>query len=259
MSRNRNWSGPLLWAIYLSLLLVLLPHTAWGFARFEPAGRGWLGIPWGAFTAWSAAFAFEAAIAALTHKLANRIANAPQFSDDRAAWRRLSYQYGNAYAAGLFVAVAVSALANFGHAVEYGQTFVIFAQYNVSPLLYSLAFGGILPLVSLLFARILADTGEGEAGSNPVLEQANGTIKQLKVELRSTEAQAAEAETRATKAEQRFAAAGDVMARLFAEEKRPRILAAAERWPQLPAASIAIISGASPSYVSEVLKSRNGT
>ena len=47
------------------------------------------------------------------------------------------------------------------------------------------------------------------------------------------------------------------MARLFAEEKRQRVLAAAERWPQLPAASIAVIASASPGYVSEVLKSSN--
>jgi hypothetical protein len=45
---------------------------------------------------------------------------------------------------------------------------------------------------------------------------------------------------------------------LFAEEKRQRILAAAEHWPELPASSIAIITSASPGYVSEVLKGENG-
>jgi hypothetical protein len=67
MKQQRNWSNVLLWAIYLSLLAVLLPHTAWAFARFEPPGNGSFGIAWGAITAWAAAFAFEAAIAALTH------------------------------------------------------------------------------------------------------------------------------------------------------------------------------------------------
>ena len=66
------------------------------------------------------------------------------------------------------------------------------------------------------------------------------------------------AESRAITAEQRFAAAGDLFARLFAEEKRQRILAASERWPELPAASIAIIAGASPGYVSEVLNDGDG-
>ena len=61
---------------------------------------------------------------------------------------------------------------------------------------------------------------------------------------------------KANAAEQRFAAAGDLVVQLFAHEKRQRILAAAEHWPELPASSIAIITSASPSYVPEVLKGR---
>jgi hypothetical protein len=67
MKRQRNWSNMLLWAIYLALLVVLLPHTAWAFGRFESPAVGWLNIRWGMVTAGAAAFAFEAAIAALTH------------------------------------------------------------------------------------------------------------------------------------------------------------------------------------------------
>ena len=67
-----------------------------------------------------------------------------------------------------------------------------------------------------------------------------------------------ETEARASATEQSFTAAGDLVARLFAEEKRQRILAAAEHWPELPASSIAIIASASPGYVSEVLKGENG-
>ncbi len=78
-------------------------------------------------------------------------------------------------------------LANFGHAVEYGQEFAtpaqgrycVFGRYNVPPLLYSLAFGGILPLVSLMFARILANTAEAEAQANPELARAKRTIGEL--------------------------------------------------------------------------------
>jgi hypothetical protein len=83
MRHQRDWSNILLWAIYLSLLAVLLPHTAWAFARFEPPGNGTLGIAWGAITAWAAAFAFEAAIAALTHKLAKHIESTPRYSAGR--------------------------------------------------------------------------------------------------------------------------------------------------------------------------------
>lgn len=45
--------------------MVLLPHTAWAFARFESPSAGWLGISWGVVTAWAAAFAFEASFAVL--------------------------------------------------------------------------------------------------------------------------------------------------------------------------------------------------
>ena len=152
--------------------------------------------------------------------------------------------------------MGVSILANFGHAVEYGRDFAIFDRYNVPPLLYSLAFGGILPLVSLMFARILANTAEAEV--NPELTKAKQTIKELWSELKAAKDHLANAEARANAAEQRFAAAGDLVARLFAGEKRQRILAATEHWPELPASSIAIITSASPGYVSEVLKGGNG-
>jgi hypothetical protein len=253
-----HWSSRMLWIIYLALLAVLLPHTAWAFARFESPSPGWLGVSWGIVTAWAAAFAFEAAIAALTHKLAGHIGTTPRYTAGRVMLRRMSYQYLNEYAAGLFVALGVSALANFAHAVEYGREFAIFGRYSIPPLLYSFTFGGILPLVSLLFARILGDTAEAEAEANPELTKAKQTIKELQVVLDAAEMRIADAESRAIAAEQRFAAAGDLFARLIAEEKRQRILAASERWPELPAASIAIIAGASPGYVSEVLKLSDG-
>ena len=77
MIQKVNWSSVLLWAIYLALLAVLLPHTAWAFGHFESPVAGWLGLQWGVLSAWAAAFAFEAAIAALTHKLAERIETTP--------------------------------------------------------------------------------------------------------------------------------------------------------------------------------------
>ena len=209
-------------------------------------------------TAWAAAFAFEAAIAALTHKLAKHIESTPRYTAGRVWLRRISYQYLNAFSAGLLVAVGVSVLANFGHAVEFGRDFAIFGQHKIPPLLYSLAFGGILPLVSLVFARILANTAETEVGTNSELTQAKQTIKQLRSEVAALGDHLSQAEARANASEQRFAAAGDLVARLFAEEKRQRILAAAERWPQLPASSVAIVAGASASYVTEVLRGRDG-
>ena len=83
MKPSAHWSSKMLWIIYLALLAVLLPHTAWAFARFESPSAGWLGVSWGIVTAWAAAFAFEAAIAALTHKLARRIGTTPRYTAGR--------------------------------------------------------------------------------------------------------------------------------------------------------------------------------
>ncbi len=136
--------------------------------------------------------------------------------------------------------------------------YCVLAQYKIPRLLYSLAFGGIMPRVSLMFARILANRVDGEAGANPELVKAKQTNKELWSESEAVEDHLANAEARANAAEQRFAAAGDLVTRLFAEEKPQRIPAAAERWPELPSASVAIIAGASPGYVSEVLRSSDG-
>lgn len=111
-----------------------------------------------------------------------------------------------------------------------------------APLLYSFTFGGTLPMVSLLFARILGDTAEAEAASSPELTRSKQTIKELQAALDTAETRMSDTEARAIASEQRFAAAGDLFARLFAEEKRLRVLAAYERCPELPAESIATLS-----------------
>ena len=109
-----------------------------------------------------------------------------------------------------------------------------------------------------MFARILANTAETEVGANSELTQAKQIIRSLRSDLEATEERIADTEARAKAAEQRFTAAGDLVAQLSAEDKRQRILAAADRWPQLPTSSVAIVAGASPSYASAVLKSRDG-
>lgn len=38
-----NWTKRALWTIYIALLFVLLPHTAWAFGQFEPEEWRWLG------------------------------------------------------------------------------------------------------------------------------------------------------------------------------------------------------------------------
>lgn len=264
--KSIRWSNVLLWTIYIALLIVLLPHTAWAFTKFEPSGSQWV--------AWAAAFAFEAAIAALTHKLTGAIERTARI---RKRWRRFSAQYLNVYAIGLYVTVGVSALANFAHAVEFGQSFVIFTSYRVPPLVYSVAFGGILPFCSLLFARILANVQYIEVGPDEELEAAKTAERtarketaNLRRQLRSAEQKATLLQERLTDIEHRFAELRQRMkateheanrlreqanaaAALFAGNKQDRIIAVHQRWPGLKNSAIAILVSTSPGHVSETL------
>jgi len=255
----------LLWGIYLCLLGVLLPHTAWLFGSFEPDGT--LGL----VTGWAGALAFEAAIAVLTHKLAQHWERAPVRQErwKTSGWVRLRYWYGNAYLAGLAVSVGVSSLANLAHAVEYGRALQIFARWGIEPPVYQVAVGAVLPIASLLFAAVLSNTVEVEDAPNPDLEKAKADLLETRRALRASEDQrraAEEARARSEQeranAEQRFAAAGDLLAGLMQAEKRQRILAVNAALPKLqpgeeiPLSLLALVSGASVAYVSEVLSSR---
>jgi hypothetical protein len=226
--RAQPWDRWLLWAVYLALLGVLLPHTAWAFGQFEPARWIWLG--------WIAAIAFEGAIAAFTWRLKEQIESSPR---RKSALRRWRERYLNVYAAGLLVAVAISAAANWAHAVEFGQDFAVFGVYSVPPLVYAVGFGAILPFCSLLFARILADVQDSEQEQ----DESQAVIRQLRTSLH-------QAERRAIAAEQ----GARLLLDLTAEDKARRILTARERWPELPNAALAVIADASTSYVSEVLR-----
>jgi hypothetical protein len=225
----------ILWIVYLCLLAVLLPHTAWAFGRMEPSGV------W--FTPWVAAIAFEAAIASLTYKLAEQIERKPKGKTGGKLW---AYRYINAYSFGLAIAMVISALANLAHAVEFGQALKIFADWGIPTAVYSLAFGGVLPLVSLTFAKVLSNVTDDEDASNPELEQAKVTIRELNKHIR-------ELEQRAKLAEDRFGAAGDLFRRIFSDDKQERILAVREWRPKLTGSAIAVITESSPAYVSEVL------
>lgn len=230
------WMNRLLWIVYLCLLGVLLPHTAWAFSQFEPLGN------LGTATAYMAATAFEMAIAGLTHKLAKHIESTPKRTK---GLRRFRYYYVNSYSLGLVASIGVSSLANLAHAVQFGRRIKIFDEYDVPFGLYAVAFGAILPIISLLFARVLSNVSEDGEGEEE-LDLANKTIRDLRTKLHDVEG-------RALDAEGRFEAAGDLFAELMRKNKRDRIIELAERFPELPGRSIAIITESSPSYVSEVI------
>lgn len=246
--------NPILWIIYILLLLVLLPHTAWMFSRGESSNEGYFGVSWGVITAWAAATVFECVIAVMTHKLSHHIENTPKYAAPR---KRLKARYVNAYGAGLLLAWIVSTYANLAHAVEFGQPIKIFSDWGWPVWTYSVAFGAILPTASLLFAWVLSSVIEQDANEgqpNPEIDKLKGTIRELTQQIKTIESDRILAEQKTREAETRFQAAGDLFASLLVDRKKDRIIFAKQKWPALPGSAIAILTETSPALVSETLK-----
>jgi multisubunit Na+/H+ antiporter MnhC subunit len=266
MTEKKSVTTYVLWAVFLSLLAVLLPHTAWAFRKFEPSGEdaftlfeiGTLTITNSDLVSYVAAFAFEAAIAVLVHKLSEHITNTPRSikskKDNWTPLRIAFYHYVNPISFALMIVTIVSALANLAHAVEYGQTLRIMEQWGISLKVYTFAFGAILPVLSLTFARVLSDVTEDEAEESPELTKAKQSEIDLRRQLRESELRLKAAEERARTAEEKFGAMGDLAKHLFAEDKRQRIVFVRQTWPELKNSAIAVITQTSESHVSETLK-----
>lgn len=248
----------ILWLVYFLVLGMLLPHTAWAFRNFEPqANTSW---KLGTFTsadlvAWFGAFAFESAIAVLTHKLSKHLETTPTRIK---GGKRFAYQYLNPIGLGLMMATMLSALANLAHAVEFGRSLRIFVEWGIPQEVYAVAFGGVLPFVSLIFARVLSNVVETEEGPSPELIAANQAKDEFRRKWRDAEEKLRIAEAGRKTAEERFGAMGDLVKYLFSEDKRQRILFARQQWPALPNSAIAIVADASQSHVSEVLRDYGG-
>ena len=95
----RSVTTLVLWLVYVFLLAVLLPHTAWAFRQFEPDDArviGW-GVSSSDLVSYVGALAFEAAIAVLTHKLAAHIEATEKVARKLSEFERLKLRYGNAF------------------------------------------------------------------------------------------------------------------------------------------------------------------
>ncbi len=181
MKTKINTTGVILWAVYISLLTVLLPHTAWAFDRFEPEGG--IRLMGTSLTAWLAALAFEAAIAVLTHRLASHMETTPRYTSGNVKLRILQYRYMNAYAMGLLVTVFVSAFANLAHAVEFGNGLQIAPKGSFIYAVYLAAFGAVLPFASLLFARVLSRAVDEFHTDSPEVQAMKERLRQAGKEL----------------------------------------------------------------------------
>lgn len=248
----------LLWAVYIGVLVVIAPHTQWMFSQFEPSEMHGL--------AWVAAIVFEAAIFAVTHLLVRHIEKrrASTFNFEKARmwpvfqwWPMFRYRYINAYTVLLFIAVFISGWANLAHAVQFGQPLTIVSTWNIPSSFFSVAFGGVLPLVNLLFAAVIAQVDDSESTTDPALEQAKAEKREAEKRAKEAEKARAEFERLLGESEQRYRAIGDVVRYLF-EQRDPlhdRILYVRKTFPQLSQNGISQILGCSVSTVNDAVKS----
>jgi hypothetical protein len=251
-----------LWAVYIGVLVVITPHTQWMFARFEPAHMHGM--------AWVAAVVFEAAIFAVTHLLVRHIeARRPstfnferqRLKDGKVSqfftwWPMFRYRWANAYTALLAVAVMVSGFANLAHAVEYGQDIAIVEAWGIPYGFFAVAFGGILPLVNMLFAAVIAQVGDAEQEANPELDKANKDKRDAERRAKEAERLLADTEHKLIESEQRYRAVGDVVRYLFGDDFAlgERVRYVKKTFPQLSQHGISQILGCSVSTVNEALK-----
>ncbi len=270
-------TGRLLWLVYILLLASLIPHTAWAFDMWESpnAERVEFFGTRASWIAWMFALAFDGAIAGLTHTLKKHIEEMPRIIHTQKAklserwqwWPVFSYRYVNAYVAGLAAAWALSTLSNLAHAVEFGQPMKIITTWGIPTSLYAVAFGAVLPTISLVFARVLSSVRESEQEEDPLfarakadLKEANATIRQLERQANETEQQANEIirslEQQLEASEQRYRAVGDVVRYLFGTDLalRDRVRGIRTTFPNLSQNGIAQLVGCAVSTVNDALQ-----
>lgn len=260
----------LFWAVYIAFLLVLWPQAAWTIGQFQDTTSMWslLGVE-ASPLAWSLAGVVEATIAIVTHRLNVHWMEMPnRYKAQDMTWKRFTYRWMNVYAVALFVAMAVSAVANFTHVVQFtNQNLMIFQSQPWAVPAYQVVFGLALPGISFVFARVLSTMQESEQEEDPAftkakaeLKEANSTIRNLEQSIRSTEQEYSvrvrEAERLANEAEQRYQAVGDVVRWLFGKEEvlRDRIRGIRTTFPTLSQNGIAQLLGCSVSTVNEALQ-----
>jgi hypothetical protein len=227
----------LLWLVYILFLAVLMPHTAWAFAQFQSDKTMTNPMPW------MLAFSVEAVIAAFTHKLAEHLTAKRKLKGVRANLAK----WVNGYSVGLVMVLTISSISNLAYTVQFAGDLAVFTEWGISVGVYEFAFGAMLPFVSLVFALVLSQMAESEAETDPALTEANNALREVRLQLRESE--------RARKiAEDRLNTVLDIAKMFAGDNKKERIVAISQRWPNLPNVAVAVLSESSPTHVSEVLK-----
>lgn len=250
----------LLWLVYAAVLVVVAPHTQWMFSRFEPPTNKWI--------SWVAALAFEASIFVAAHLFVRRVERrkastfnfakqrleAGKFSRFFSWWPLFRYRWINIYSALLFTACAISGGANLAHAIEFLQPIKIATDWKIPASAFVVAFGGILPLVHLVLAAILADVDEAEQSADPEFEKAKSDLREANKVIREQEKTIRAAEHRALEAEQQMRGAANFFRCVFDKEMelQERIRLMHLDYPNLSQNRIAGLIGCSVSTVNKV-------
>jgi len=235
----------LLWLVYILFLGVLMPHTAWTFGQFQQDKSEYNPM------AWMLAFAVESVIAVFTHKLAEYLSSKRK----KQGWRAGLERWMNGYSIGLVMVLIISSIANLAYAVQFAGNLSVFTEWGIPREIYEFTFGAMLPFVSLVFALVLSKMADDEADDDPALVEAKKQVAELRLQARENERARKEAEAARTKAEERFGTVADIAQMFLLDDKKQRIIAVYERWPNLQHAAIAQLTDASPAHVSGVLKS----
>lgn len=280
-----NFTNKVLWGVYISLLMVLYPHTVWAFSVFEPATTG------GIITSRGAAFAFEAIVAVLVHKLADHwaIVSRKKFkaqTEGELAWLKFSHKYLNAYVLGLVAALVVSVAANTAHAVQYGddQSLRIVSEWGVPFWIYTTIFGAMLPFCSILFAKVLSDANDLDNLFNDGVQDADTIIKEMQTKfthlqtkftamktkyeqeivayqqkidssshaVNADKQRVAEMEQTINQLKQQVNSLG-AYSKLLSDDAATRVNTAKQLWPELSNRALASVCDCSPTYVGRVL------
>jgi len=255
-----------LWFIYIALLVAILPHTSWWFAKSHPVTDEVL--------SWILAIVFECGIFAFTHRIVTLVATANRKrqleKEGKWAfrWRRISAGYVNLSGLGLLVTSGVSGFANWSYAVEHGGNLAIYsAPYMVSPLIYEFAAGGILPLVSFFFSYLLAEMmSEREAITIKKTSAISKREEKLREKYKALSDQHATRQKQIDQLRADLDAAltvssgvGDLSG-LLSEQGKDRYLALRGLYSSqdVPAAWLAKLAGVSESYASQLNNNGNG-
>lgn len=234
----------LLRLVYIVFLIVLMPHTAWGFAQFQEDKTT------ANLLAWMLAFSVESVVYVFTHKLAEKLTRTRRA---KGFWNQY-HRWANGYSIGLSVVLFISSIANFAYTVQFAGALTVFGEWGIPKGLYEFAFGAMLPFVSLVFALVLSQMADAETEANPELEAAKVAIVDLRRQLGETKRAAQDSEQARIKAVERFETVTDIANIFLSDSKTERIKGIHSRWSGLPQSSIVILADSSPAQVSEVIK-----